>query len=124
MLLVGGSALGAGVWLWARGSPIPPSVTRVDATAAASAKDRFEIPRFGQPAEARRFLDAATAGDRHAIELLDESLAEAAKVGNADPEYVTRMTEERSTRGARLAAYEAARRRLETAPHSFDRMDP
>lgn len=67
----------------------------------------IEIPKFGRPEEAKRYLDAMIAGDRRSLELIDRAIAEAKAQPKADPGHVAELERERSQRAARLRAHEA-----------------
>jgi hypothetical protein len=79
---------------------------------AASVRPRFEIPTFRNPVEAKRYFGAMVDGDRRALALLNQALAEAKSNSQTDDAYIAELQREHALRTARMEVMEEARAKL------------
>lgn len=69
---------------------------------------KVTIPEFGRPEERKRYLDAMIAGDKKAIEVLEQAIAEAQLHLDSEPGRLFALERARDARYARLQAHRAA----------------
>lgn len=71
-----------------------------------------EPPTFARPEEARRYFEAKIFGNREAIALLDQAIAEVRARGDSDVRNLDRLKRERESRLIDLKVQESALRDL------------